>query len=243
MLTANMAVLLAAQGKRVGVIDTNLQSSSQQLLFGMPFDDIQYTFNNYLLGQCDGAQIVYDITPYRTIAPSGQVFLIPARKDAENLHRVLGEGYVIELITDGITAIAQQFMLDVLLVDTPALMSDETLLSVLSLAIADQTVILLQLDQQNYQGTGVMVDVVRTLEVPRITLVANQVSALYEPDAVKEQIEDVYKCPVSAVLPYVEEIAVLGITDIFALHSPNHIMTQMLDYLATILVSEVSDTA
>ena len=47
-LLASLAVLLTQRGKRVGVIDTNMQSPSAHILFKLPDSEIAHTLDNYL---------------------------------------------------------------------------------------------------------------------------------------------------------------------------------------------------
>jgi MinD-like ATPase involved in chromosome partitioning or flagellar assembly len=51
--TANIASLLASDGLRVGIVDTDIQSPGIHVLFGMNEDDMQYSLNDYLWGKCD----------------------------------------------------------------------------------------------------------------------------------------------------------------------------------------------
>ena len=44
---------MAAEGKRVGVIDTNIQSPGIKVLFGLYADKMKYSLNDYLWGRCD----------------------------------------------------------------------------------------------------------------------------------------------------------------------------------------------
>ena len=62
--------------------------------------------------------------------------------------------------------------LDVLMIDTHPGLNEETLLSI---AISDVLVIIMRPDQQDYQGTGVTVEVARKLGVPAMYLVVNKV--------------------------------------------------------------------
>jgi MinD-like ATPase involved in chromosome partitioning or flagellar assembly len=93
--------------------------------------------------------------------------------------------------------------LDVLLIDTHPGLNEEMLLSI---AISDILVILLRPDHQDYQGTGVTVDVARKLEVPRLLLVVNKVPAGFDPREVKERVERTYDADVSVVLPHSDEM-------------------------------------
>lgn len=242
-IVANIAVLLAAEGQRVGIIDANLQVWSMHLMFGLSQAQTSSTFNDYLLGLCDSSQVAYDVTPplnafraQRMHPPlPEQVFLVPASAKPRDLERVLSEGYSVELITDGLCDLARQLNLDTLLIDTQAGLHDEILLSLLSMAISDTVAVVLRLDQRDHQGTSVTVEVARTLGVPRVALVVNQVVSVVDVAEAQTQVEQVYNCEVAAVLPHIQEIAVLGSTGIFVLHYPDHPATSILRHLALAL--------
>jgi MinD-like ATPase involved in chromosome partitioning or flagellar assembly len=50
--TANLCALLAAMGKRVAVIDTDIQSPGVHVLFGLDESEMKNTLNDYLWGNC-----------------------------------------------------------------------------------------------------------------------------------------------------------------------------------------------
>ena len=86
--TANMAVLMALEGKRVGVIDTDIQSPGIHVLFGMDERHIKYSLNDYLWGKCEIEEAAYDVTSYLNANIKGQVFLIPSSIKAGEIARV-----------------------------------------------------------------------------------------------------------------------------------------------------------
>jgi MinD-like ATPase involved in chromosome partitioning or flagellar assembly len=49
--TANIASLLASDGLRVGIVDTDIQSPGIHVVFGMNEDDMQYSLNDNLWGK------------------------------------------------------------------------------------------------------------------------------------------------------------------------------------------------
>ena len=59
--TANLATLIAATGRRVGVIDTDIMSPGIHVLFGMDEDDMKYSLNDYLWGKCEIKEAAYDV--------------------------------------------------------------------------------------------------------------------------------------------------------------------------------------
>ena len=50
--TANLSAMLASLGKRVAVVDTDIQSPGVHILFGMEEEEIKYSLNDYLWGNC-----------------------------------------------------------------------------------------------------------------------------------------------------------------------------------------------
>ena len=91
-------------------------------------------------------------------------------------------------------------------------------------------------DQQDYQGTGVTVDVARKLDVPRMMLIVNKVPSVFNLDEVKSQVERTYDCEVAAVLPHSDEMMILASAGIFVLHHPDHPITAKLQEALSKLV-------
>ena len=230
---ANLAALLAAEGRRVGVVDTDIQSPGIHVLFGLGEERVKYSLNDYLWGKCDIRQATYDVTPHWNAGIKGQIFLIPSSVNAGEIARVLREGYDVGLLNDGFHRLIKDMSLDVLMIDTHPGLNEETLLSI---AISDALVIILRPDQQDYQGTGVTVEVARKLDVPRLLLVVNKVPSVFNLAEVKARVEQTYNCEVAAVLPHSEEMMALASAGIFVLRYPDHPVTASYKQLATRLV-------
>jgi septum site-determining protein MinD len=215
--TANLSTLLAMQGNRVGVIDTDIQSPGIHVLFGMQEDDMTYSLNDYLWGKCEISQAAFDVTSNLNADIKGQVFLIPSSIKVGEIARVLREGYDVGLLNDGFRELLEKLELDFLMIDTHPGLNEETLLSI---AISDVLAIILRPDQQDYQGTAVTVDVARKLDVPRMMLIVNKVPSVFDIDDVVSMVEKTYTCDVAAVLPHSDEMMALASTGIFALRYP-----------------------
>jgi len=233
-ITANLATLLASVGRRVGVIDTDIQSPGIHILFGLDEASMQHALNDYLWGTCDIAQTAHDVTPPLGGARSGHVFLIPSSLKAGEIVRVLREGYDVSRLNDGFQDLIKTLALDVLLIDTHPGLNEETLLSI---AVSDALVIILRPDQQDYQGTGVTVEVARKLDVPRLMLIVNKVPAVFEVADVKTQVEHAYHCEVTAVLPHAEEMMALASAGLFVLRYPEHPITIALTRMVALFVA------
>jgi len=222
---ANLSALLAMQGRRVGVIDTDIQSPGIHVLFGLHEEDMAHSLNDYLWGKCSIEQAAFDVTQRLDADIKGQIFLIPSSIKAGEIARVLREGYDVGLLNDGFHALVEKLELDVLMIDTHPGLNEETLLSI---AISDVLAIIMRPDQQDYQGTGVTVDVARKLDVPRMMLIINKVPAVFDLDEVKAQVEQTYDCEVAAVLPHSDEMMILASAGIFVLRYPDHPITTTL---------------
>src|SRR3954454_22620063 len=76
--TANVATLLAAEGRRIGVVDTDIQSPGIHVLFGVDQATLSHTLNDYLWGKCTIEQAAHDVTPGLNANLEGRVFPIPS---------------------------------------------------------------------------------------------------------------------------------------------------------------------
>lgn len=220
---ANVTTLLASQGMRVGVVDTDIQSPGIHVLFGLEEDDMKHSLNDYLWGKCKIEECAHDVTTSLKANISGKVFLIPSSIKAGEIARVLREGYDVGLLNDGFRGLSDALNLDVLMIDTHPGLNEETLLSI---AISDALGIIMRPDQQDYQGTGVTVEIARKLDVPRLFLVVNKIPPMYNADEVKARVEKTYNCQVAAVLPHSDEMMTLASAGIFVLKYPDHPVTQ-----------------
>ncbi|MBL8146133.1 MAG: MinD/ParA family protein [Anaerolineae bacterium] len=240
--TANLAAIFASEGKRVGVIDTDIQSPGIHVLFGVNEDDIKYSLNDYLWGKCEIQQTAVDVTAALNSNPDnrlripagGLIYLIPSSIKVGEIARVLREGYDVGLLNDGFQNLVTQLNLDILLIDTHPGLNEETLLSI---AISDSLAILMRPDQQDYQGTGVTVEVARKLDVPNMVLIVNKTPTSLDFNEVRERVAATYNCTVGAVLPHSDEMMTLASAGVFVLRYPDHPISQMLRRIAAMLLA------
>ena len=233
-ITASLATLLASNGRRVGVVDTDIQSPGIHILFGLDEAKMGHSLNDYLWGTCHIKETAHDVTPRLSEDISGRLFLIPSSMKAGDIARVLREGYDVGVLRDGFQELIEALKLDVLMIDTHPGLNEETLLSI---AISDALTIVLRPDQQDYQGTSVTVEVARKLDVPRLLLVVNKVPSVFDVADVRARVEQTYGCEVAAVLPHSDEIMTLASAGIFALRYPDHPITAALKQVAAKLVA------
>jgi MinD-like ATPase involved in chromosome partitioning or flagellar assembly len=222
-LTACLAALMARGGVRVGVIDSDTMSSCIQILVGKDVMKIERALQG-LAGPLPIQQIAYNLTSYLGAGTQGQLFIIPKERI-----------FTLLPITDASVSASvfrrtiQSLSLDAVLIDAPSGLNEQALLSV---GMADVLLVVMRPDSQDYQGTAVMIDIARSLEVPRVLMIVNEVPAAYDLAQVKAQIVQTYQCEVCSVLLHSNEMMALGSAAVFSLRYPDHPITHALQQVA-----------
>jgi septum site-determining protein MinD len=230
--TANVATLLAAGGRRIGVVDTDIQSPGIHVLFGVDQATLGHSLNDYLWGRCQIEQAAHDVTPSADL--EGRVFLIPSSIKPTDIARVMHDGYDVGMLNEGFRDLIKRLSLDALLIDTHPGLNEETLLSI---AMSNALAIIMRPDKQDYEGTSVTVSVARKLRVPHMVLVVNKTPQVFDFGEVENHVEEIYGCEVAAVLPHADEMMVLSSAGIFVLRYPDHPVTELYRQVATRLMA------
>jgi MinD-like ATPase involved in chromosome partitioning or flagellar assembly/DNA-binding response OmpR family regulator len=225
--TSNLAIRLASQGKRVGIIDTDLQSPGVHVLFGLDDETIDRTFNDYLWGDCALYEAAHDLSHVLEAPTVGSaIYLIPASTRANDITRIIREGYQPDRLVDGLSDVSRDLQLDFLLIDTHPGINEETLQAI---AVANLLVMVLRPDYQDYQGTAVTVELARLLSIAETMLVVNKALPILNVDTYQQQLEAAYDVPVAAIIPFSEEMMYLASSEIFSIRYPDHPLTQTID--------------
>lgn len=231
--TANIAALLGAQGKRVGVIDTDIMSPGIHVLFGVHEEQIVHSLNDYLWGKCNVEDAAVDVSA-GIAGINGVIYLIPSSMKTGDIARVLREGYDVGMLNDGYQRLIEKLNLDYLLIDTHPGLNEETLLSI---AISDAMLVVMRPDSQDYQGTAVTVEVARKLDVPRMLLIINKTPQVFDPKQVQQRAESSFNCKVAAVLPHSDEMMALASEGVFVLRYPNHPLSAKMREITDLLTA------
>ncbi len=221
--TANIAALLAMDGARVCVVDTDINSPGIHVLFNLDETDMAHSLNDYLWGKCTIEEAAQDVTGHIGAEVKGQIYLIPSSIKPGEIARILREGYDVGLLNDGFRDVIEKLKLDYLLIDTHPGLNEETLLSI---AISNALVIIMRPDQQDYQGTAVTVDVAKKLDVPKMLMLVNKMPSSLDPNEVRTRVEQTYGATVGAVLPHSDEMMSLASSGIFSIHFPDNPVTK-----------------
>jgi len=240
--TANLASQVALAGKRVGVVDTDIQSPGIHVLFGLNEAKMGRTLNQYLRGDCSIEEVALRVGDHLTEADGAgrkqlackDLWLIPSSINIGEISKVVRDGYDVNRLNEGLQTLRKKLQLDYLFIDTHPGLNEETLLSV---AISDVLIIILRPDQQDFQGTAVTVDIARSLDVPNLLLVVNKALTRYDFNHLRAEIEKRYSATVAGVLPLTEDMADMGSADIFSLRYPDHLWSQAIRGVADRLLT------
>lgn len=229
--TANLAAIVARHGKRVGIVDTDIQSPGIHVLFGFDEEMMKFSLNDYLWGNCVIEETAYDVTSVLKdkASKNSKIYLIPSSIKARDITRILREGFDFNMLNDGLQDLIDDLDLDYLFIDTHPGLNEETLLS---LTISDVLVLILRPDNQDFQGTAVTVEVARKLRVPKMLLLINKALPVLDFDALRQQVEKIYNAPVAGILPVSDEMMQLASSDLFCLRNPNHPLSQEMEKVA-----------
>jgi MinD-like ATPase involved in chromosome partitioning or flagellar assembly len=229
-VTANVAACLALSGKRVAVVDTDIQSPGIHMLFGLDDTSELRTLNDYLWERCRVEETVADVTPDAVRTAGGHIWLVPSSLNAGEISKVLRDGYDVGLMNDGLQDLIEHLALDYLLIDTHPGLNEETLLSI---AISDVLAVLLRPDRQDFQGTAVTVEIARKLDVRELVMVVNKALPGVVARGFVDEVTRAYGAPVVGVLPEASEMLELGSSGLFALQHPDHPLSAEIRQVAT----------
>jgi len=182
-ITANVAAILAGEGERVGVVDTDIQSPGIHVLFGLRGNDLAPVLNDYLWGRCSIAETAHQVLEGQV---EGKAYLIPSSIKSDEIVQVLRQGYDVRLLTSAFRDLIDALQLDTLLIDTHPGLNEETLFA---LAISGSLGLVMRPDQQDYEGTGVTVEVARSLDVPQIMMIVNKALPELDPAEIAARVE------------------------------------------------------
>jgi MinD-like ATPase involved in chromosome partitioning or flagellar assembly len=224
-ITANLAAQAAMDGKRVAILDTDIQSPGIHVLFGLDEKNMKKTLNDYLHDKCaitDAAMLVGSAAnsePGLSKLADKALWLVPSSIQTKEISLILRNGYDVNILNKGLKTLRKELQLDYLFIDTHPGLNEETLLSI---GISDTMVIVLRPDNQDFQGTAVTLDVARSLDVPNICLLVNKALSKYDKAVLRADVEKTYSANVAGVLPLSEDMVDLASKDLFSLRYPDH---------------------
>lgn len=222
---ANLAAQIALTGKRVGIVDTDIQSPGIHVLFGLDENKMGKTMNDFLHGKAAIQEIGFNIGENtgdeegRAKLKGKPLWLFPASIRGREISQILREGIDFNKLNEALQSAVSEFNLDYLFIDTHPGLNEETLLSI---ATSDILIIILRPDNQDIQGTSVTVDIARSLDVPNLFLLVNKALPKYNFAALQDQIQNQFNATVTGILPLSFDMAENASKDLFSLRFPDH---------------------
>lgn len=233
-LAVNLAALSAAQGRRVALIDTCLRAGNVSAPFGFDERSVPCSFHSVQAQQCALWQAAYEVTARLGVPLSGKLYLVPANPTPEQIEQIRRDGYDPDLLADELMELADRLALDAVLLDLDFGVDISTMSLI---ALSDALLVLMRHDKRDYQGTGIIVELARQLEVAEVFLLMNEVPPSFESEAFEAKVAELYGCPVAGILPYAAEMAALERNAIFALKYPDHPSTRIMQAALSLLLA------
>ena len=230
-ITANLAVALVGLGKRVGVMDMDLEGPGLHVIFNIDPEEVRYTLNDVLMDAVRPEQAAINMNERLGLNGGGQLLFSPASVKVSEMLRTLRTGFEVESFSNAVSKVEDYFKLDYLLIDTHPGLENDTLLA---MSVCDHLMIVSRVDQQDIFGTGVMVEIAGTLEKPA-HLVVNMIPAgMRASDASKlaQNIGQHFKVDVMGWFPFSEEVQGSLSKSVFILTSPKHQFAERFQELA-----------
>ena len=237
-ITANLAWLCARKGRRVAVLDTDLQSPGVHVVLGLKPTETAHTLTDYLFGRCGIEETAYDLSA-RLDIPSddtGKLYLLPSSMSVESILRIVSEGYDVGRLNEQFGELMTDLELDVLFLDTHPGLNRETMLST---SVSDALLLIVRPDSQDFHGTAVLMQVAGKLGVPSVQMLANKVPARLDLDSVRDRVHEAFGHPLIGVLQLDDELAAMGSNGVFARTRPDHPISMELDKVAETLLKEL----
>lgn len=224
-IAANLAAMAALDGKRVAVMDTDVQSPGIHVIFGLGRRKLKYTLNDYLRGSCNITDTCIDLTEEQGIK-RGKLFLIPSSMSASDITRILREGYEVSDLRNGFSEVIKSKALDYLIIDTHPGLDRETLLS---MATADNLFVVARIDEQDLLGTAATLSVAKKLQVPDTQIVINKKPKKYEDKAITREVEQKFKTKVCTIIPLLPLLIEVGSRYLVTMRHPESEFTKCIN--------------
>jgi septum site-determining protein MinD len=233
-LAANLAALLAQAGCRVAAVDSDFQAPSLHLFYGIREGEMAGSLNAHLWGHQPLAQAVCDVSARHGIPAPGRLFVAMSSPRVSDIMKMLTTPYNLDAFANLFARLEDDYQLDYLVVDTPAGLTQETLLV---LALAHTLIVIMRPEARDFQASAVAIDVARNLSSPQILLALNPAPAALDAQQARFELEKAYSCSVGAVLPLSQGLMAQASGGLVALESPDDPYTQALSELANRLLS------
>jgi septum site-determining protein MinD len=236
-ISANLAVTLAQLGKRVGVVDLDLEGPGLHVIFGVADSDVRATINDVLQHKALIGQAVVDLTS-KIKLKAGCLIFCPAGHKLDEILSILDTGFNLYTFKKVLEDLALNYHLDYLLIDSHPGIEKDTLLA---MALCNYLVLISRVDQQDLFGSGVMTEVASQLQKP-VVLILNMVpSSVSEKEAGKiaERLAQLFHLHVLTALPFNSDVLENLSKGVFVLEKPRDPLSRRFTEIATKMLEAI----
>ncbi|MBN1963033.1 MAG: tyrosine-protein kinase family protein [Anaerolineae bacterium] len=216
-LAVNLAARLAAQGRRVGLVDADLYAPGLHRFFYPPEQrpSIEQTLNYYVWHEVTVLDQIVHLVEHPAL-PEPLRF-VPASPRVDDIMRAWHEGYDHMLFRTALWEMGNQHELDYVFIDTAPSLNPHSLLTAVQ---SDVVLITLRTNAQDWEGTRLVADALERVEDAAVYAVINNL-----PDYESNSAEDIragaivdFHYQVAAIIPHLPELHRLADRDIYVLH-------------------------
>jgi len=239
-ITANLAVTLAQLGKRVGVIDLDLEGPGLHVMFGVSDDEVSATINDVLQSSIPVSQAVIDLT-HRVRLGSGCLLFCPAGHKLGEILSIIDHGFSLATFKSILENLCRIYHLDYVFIDSHPGVERDTLLA---MALCDNLVLISRVDQQDLFGSGVMTEVAGQLNKP-VVLILNMVpSSVNEKESkrITERLAQLFNLHVLTALPFNSDVLENLSKGVFVLERPRDPLTRRFAEVAEKMLEAIEAT-
>lgn len=236
-ISANLAVTLAQLGKRIGVVDLDLEGPGLHVIFGVSDNDITATINDVLQHKAQVNQAVVDLTAKAKLKAGCLVFC-PAGHKLEEIMQILDTGFNLFTFKTVLEEMASDYRLDYLIIDSHPGIEKDTLLA---MALCDYLVLISRVDQQDLFGSGVMTEVAGQLKRP-VVLILNMVPSSVnqkETQKIADRLAELFHLNVLTALPFNSDVLENLSKGVFVLEYPKDPLTRRFTEVAMMLLQAI----
>lgn len=227
-IISNLATYIASFGLKVIIIDADLISPGVHAMFGLNQNKFDKTFTNFLLGDGNIDDAVYDISSNLDLVEES-LLLLPSSSGRGDIASLLMDKNKINKMAKGIEILKKEFKPDFIMIDTHPGLSEDVLIAA---SIADVFLNVIRPDNQDYQGLEVTRDVTKKLDL-KSYVILNKVHQKINKTNLIKSISKSFKIPIAGALPLTEEIILAQSQFIFLDKYPDHEFSKEIKNIAS----------
>ncbi|MFC1768312.1 AAA family ATPase [Nanoarchaeota archaeon] len=225
-IICNLSSYLSSLGMKVILIDADIISPGVHAIFGLDHSNFSKTLTDYLEGNADINDIVYDISSNINLAEE-TLFLVPSSISQGDIANLLLNKHSVKL-SKVISNLSKKYNPDFIFVDThPGINED-------MLVISGSTDILFNVvrpDNQDYQGLEVSSNISKKLGVTSFVIL-NKVHPKMNRNKLISNVKSAFKIPVAGALPFSDDLMLSQSQYVFSDEHPDHALSNEIRNIA-----------